>query len=178
MINNDLLTLLKVELLDTSTKLRLTPLTPEIFEQTKSLLIKTWTKYFNDPEVMKFLDPTTPKGEASVETFLHDSAHNKNRIMFLIYHKGGMVPIGHATLRVNESEATVSRGIVLGEKRGQGIGKAVGLMLIEHARKSGVKRMNSAAKVQNTVSIRNLTNQFGQGTYDQADDKLHFTLEL
>ncbi len=185
----ELLIKLKTEIRNEQSGIKLVPLTQGFLMTNYESLISQWEKFFSDKEVTKHLHPLTPfkkLGDGSevkilVEEFLATKSSSSDSILFIIYHPDSTLPIGHLSLNgINSQSGSASRGIVIGEAdfRYKGIGKIVGQMSIEHARKSGLKILKASAHSGNSASIANLTRQFGTGSLSTDQKEINFTLDL
>ncbi|QQS44679.1 GNAT family N-acetyltransferase [Candidatus Roizmanbacteria bacterium] len=140
-------------------------------------------KWFSDQDVTRYLHPNTPfttdpNQRVSAKEFVDYMTASPEFAFFRIIHpRHGF--IGHVSMNgINLDEMSFERAITIGEKQywGQGIGSAVGSIILNHAKELGFRVARASTKVDNTASLRNLTRQYGPGKPN--GDYIDFELDL
>ena len=157
--NNEIISRLKSEEVVDQSGIKLVP-----FDGSEVSMYEQW---FSDPDVIKYLTNKKPPQE-----FVDDAVQNPNKAYFRIEHPDYGF-IGHVGMKkINLVQMSFCRSMVIGRKDlwNQGIGGKVGRMLNDHVKYLGFRRVRALSYVANTASIKNLTNQMGEGTIHDNDD--------
>ena len=100
-------------------------------------LIDLYVRWVNDFESIRSLGATFRPRTAEEELAWYDQAHkDETRVMFLIYERATLRPIGSADLReIDHANRTAEFGIFIGEKEcwGKGYGTETTRLLLEFA---------------------------------------------
>jgi RimJ/RimL family protein N-acetyltransferase len=185
----ELLSSLKQEFSDQKSGIRLVPLTTQYLLDNQKILTDQWEKFFSDAETKKYLHPMTPfknnedgiSEKISVSEWLENRAKSQNSVTYIICPDNVRNPIGHLSLNnIDIDKLTANRGMLIGEPefRGIGIGRNVGLMSIEIARKVGLRKLTADTDINNTVSIANLTRQLGNKKISEDGKRYEFSLNI
>lgn len=145
--------------------------------------VEMYEKWFNDPEVCRYLHPNTPYTDNSeqrgtVKEFIrYMTTHPAFAYYRIIHPLYGF--IGHQSAAViNIEERSCYIGYVIGEKQcwGKGIGSVVTRMLLDRLKEVGMRKVKANAHIENVASIKILTKYFGEGKVD--GESIEFQLDL
>ncbi len=128
----------------------------------KRLDISYFLKWFNDPEVVQYLDMYLPMTEMSEEKFIEElgTARVRNDVLFVIEVIEGdsTKPIGNCGLhQINPKDHDAVFGIIIGEKDywSKGYGVEAARLLINYGfQQLNLHRISSAAVAFNERSIK------------------------
>jgi len=124
--------------------------------------ISYFLKWFNDPEVVQYLDMYLPMTEMAEEKFIEELGTTRARtdviLVIEVIEGGSTRPIGDCGLhQINAKDRNALFGIVIGEKDywGKGYGLEAARLLIDYGfQQLNLDRISSAALAFNERSVR------------------------
>ena len=115
--------------------------------------------WFNDAEVLKYLDKGTPREKIDIRSFLTSVSSDRDPgyLYFSIVAKHLFYSdiVGHVGLKdINPAEKSASIGIVIGDRTywGRGIGTKALKLILQEARKKGIQALYARIRVDHVVS--------------------------
>jgi RimJ/RimL family protein N-acetyltransferase len=141
-------------------------------------------RWFNDPEVRKFLHENTPftdnpERRVSSHEFVEYMFNSPKNAYFKIWSIDGKKYIGLASMHnVDYEDKSFTAGLVIGEAdyRGKGYGTEISQMAIERAKEIGFKNISASVHIQNEPSLR-LTSKTTGGGPGIPSDSTHLKFE-
>lgn len=143
--------------------------------------VSDYMVWFNDKDVRKFLEPTTPKTGKEITDWIGEITSSDKFCYFSIFIPAQNQFIGHVGLKnINLAKKKAEVGIVIGERKfwRKGIGTKAVLKILEYSKKLGLKKITAEVQKKNTVSQKLFTKLGFAKLATKQKDSLHLVLDL